>query len=130
MIFGVGLDMLEIDRMKKLLTGTSADRLMARILTKAEQEIALTRKGRLAEFVAGRFAAKEAVVKAFGCGLGGIIGFQDIEILPDAWGKPRCSISHDALVRLGLTPSESLRFHISITHSQTMAAAYVIIEQL
>jgi holo-[acyl-carrier protein] synthase len=129
MIFGVGLDMLEIDRMKKLLSGTSADRLMARVLTKAEQEIALTRKGRLAEFVAGRFAAKEAVVKAFGCGLGGIIGFQDIEILPDALGKPCCSISQGALVRLG-TPADSLRFHISITHSQTMAAAYVIIEQL
>jgi holo-[acyl-carrier protein] synthase len=129
MIFGVGLDMLEIDRMKKLLSGTSADRFMARVLTQAEQAIALTRKGRLAEFVAGRFAAKEAVVKAFGCGLGGIIGFQDIEILPDALGKPRCSITKGALERLGLTAVDTLQLHITITHSQTMAAAYVIIEQ-
>jgi holo-[acyl-carrier protein] synthase len=129
MIFGVGMDMLEIDRMKKLLSGASADRFMARVLTHGELELALTRKGRLAEFIAGRFAAKEAVVKAFGCGLGGVIGFHDIEILPDALGKPYCSIASGALERLGLKAVDSLKLHISITHSQTMAAAYVIIEQ-
>jgi holo-[acyl-carrier protein] synthase len=129
MIYGVGMDMLEISRMKKIMEGKAAKRFMERILTLAERELANTRKARLSEFIAGRFAAKEAVVKAFGSGIGKIVGFQDIEILPDALGKPCCTIAAVALERLGLTKDSNMRIHLSITHSESMAAAYVIIEQ-
>jgi len=119
--------MVEIDRMGKLLASATAERFMERILTAAERELAQTRKGRMTEFVAGRFAAKEAVVKAFGCGIGHLVGFQDIEVLPDALGKPLCTLSQAALSNLGYSANE-LRLHLSITHSQNMAAAYVIVE--
>lgn len=129
MIYGVGIDMLEISRMKKIIEGKAAKRFLERILTLAETEVANTRKNRLCEFIAGRFAAKEAVVKAFGTGIGKQIGFQDIEILPDELGKPCCTISTKALERLNFPAGPTMRIHLSITHSESMAAAYVIIEQ-
>jgi holo-[acyl-carrier protein] synthase len=128
MIRGVGMDLLEIGRMKKILTGKAAERFLERILTSAERELAYPRKGRLSEFIAGRFAAKEAVVKALGCGIGQIMGFQDIEILPDRLGKPVCSISPEALQRLGYA-NDSITIHLSISHTESMAAAYAVVEQ-
>jgi holo-[acyl-carrier protein] synthase len=130
MIYGVGMDMLEISRMKKIMEGKAAKRFLERILTVAERELAQTRKGRFSEFIAGRFAAKEAVVKALGSGIGQMIGFQDIEILPDAFGKPCCTIASAAIDRLGLPMDSIMRIHLSITHSESMAAAYVIIEHI
>jgi holo-[acyl-carrier protein] synthase len=128
MICGVGMDLLEMSRMKKIVAGKTAERFIERILTSAERKLANTRQARLSEFIAGRFAAKEAVVKALGCGIGQIVGFQDIEILPDSLGKPLCFISPQALERLGYT-SDSITIHLSITHSESMAAAYAIVEQ-
>lgn len=128
MIYGVGMDMLEINRMRKILEGKAAQRFLERILTTAERDLAAARKGRLSEFIAGRFAAKEAVVKALGCGIGQNVGFQDIEVLPDALGKPICTVKAEALKRLSLPVDAALRIHLSITHSESMAAAYVIIE--
>ncbi len=128
MIYGVGMDMLEINRMKKIIGSKAAKRFLERILTQAERDLADKRKGRLSEFIAGRFAAKEAVVKALGSGIGQSVGFQDIEILPNELGKPCCTITAEALERVGFTMDTNLRIHLSITHSESMAAAYVIIE--
>ncbi|WNR46965.1 holo-ACP synthase [Paenibacillus roseipurpureus] len=128
MIIGVGTDLVEIARLRKMIEGTSGDRFLERILTPGERELAEKRRGRLAEFVAGRFAAKEAIVKAIGCGIGKQIGFQDIEVLPDALGKPVCTVKEEALLRADL--EGNLRLHISITHTDTMAAAYAIVEQV
>lgn len=97
-------------------------------MTPPERELAQKRRGRLAEFASGRFAAKEAIVKAIGCGIGKQIGFQDVEVLPDGLGKPICHVREEALQRAGLIGS--LRIHISITHTESMAAAYAIVEQL
>ncbi|OAS17435.1 holo-ACP synthase [Paenibacillus oryzisoli] len=128
MIIGVGTDLLEIERVRSMLESSSGHRFMERILTPAERDLAQQRRGRLAEFVSGRFAAKEAIVKAIGCGIGKQIGFQDLEVLPDTLGKPVCTVRDEALQRSGL-PS-SCRIHISITHTGSMAAAYAIVEQL
>ncbi|NQX62446.1 holo-ACP synthase [Paenibacillus qinlingensis] len=128
MIIGVGTDLIEIERIGKMLESSSGDRFMERILTPAERDLAQKRRGRLAEFVSGRFAAKEAIVKAIGCGIGKQIGFQDLEVLPDTLGKPVCTVKDAALLRAGL-PS-SYRIHISITHTGSMASAYAIVEQL
>ncbi|MBP1992362.1 holo-ACP synthase [Paenibacillus eucommiae] len=128
MILGIGTDLVEISRMRKALEQTTGERFLERILTPAERELALQRRGRLAEFAAGRFAAKEAIVKALGCGIGKQVGFQDIEVLPDSLGKPECRISPGALQRAG--QEESLRVHISITHTESMASAYAIAERI
>jgi holo-[acyl-carrier protein] synthase len=50
--------------------------------------------------------------------------------LPDALGKPSCAISAAALKRLDLPVYSTMRIHLSITHSESMAAAYVIIEHI
>ncbi|MGO4499028.1 holo-ACP synthase [Paenibacillus sp. 2RAB27] len=128
MIIGVGTDLVEIERISKMLEGSSGDRFLERVLTPAERELAQQRRGRLAEFVSGRFAAKEAIVKAIGCGIGKQIGFQDVEVLPDLLGKPVCTVKEEAMLRAGLQGSH--RIHISITHTGSMAAAYAIVEKL
>jgi holo-[acyl-carrier protein] synthase len=128
MIIGIGTDLVEIARMRKALEQTTGGRFLERILTPKERELALKRKGRLAEFAAGRFAAKEAIVKALGCGIGKQVGFQDVEVLPDALGKPECTIHEDACKRAG--QDSGIRIHISITHTDSMASAYAIVERL
>jgi len=128
MIIGIGTDLLEIDRIRRTLDGPAGARFMEKLLTPSEREQAEERKGRLAEFVAGRFAAKEAVSKAFGCGIGRYVTFHDIEVLAEENGRPACIISAASLERLGLP--ETVRVHLSITHSETMAAAYAIAERI
>ncbi|MEX1031399.1 MAG: holo-ACP synthase [Paenibacillaceae bacterium] len=128
MIRGIGTDIVEIDRIRLILLNESADRFLTRVLTPAERAHADKRGGRLYEYIAGRFAAKEAVSKALGCGIGQRLGFQDIEILPNAAGKPLCKISKRSrnLAKCG----DNTNFHLSITHSSKMASAFVVWEEL
>ncbi|THF72660.1 holo-ACP synthase [Cohnella fermenti] len=130
MIAGVGLDVVELERVDRLLAGSAGSRFMARVLTAAERDRCRERAGRrLLEFVAGRFAAKEAVVKALGCGIGAAVGFLDIEVLPDASGRPECRLSPEAWARLGLE-EERHHLHVAITHERSLAAATAIVERL
>lgn len=128
MIKGIGTDLVDIDRIQHIVLSGSSERFLARVLTPAERMIADQRRGRLYEFVAGRFAAKEAVSKALGCGIGQQLGFQDIEILADEAGKPLCHISKRSqqLANCG----DHTHFHLSITHSSNMASAFVVWEEL
>lgn len=130
MIYGIGNDILEIERIDRLLSGRQAEVFMKRVLTPAEREIAATRGKRMVEFVSGRFAAKEAVSKAFGCGIGAVMGFTDIEVLPDSSGRPVASLSSQAWERLQLPYDKQYEIHLSITHQTKLAAAFAIVEQL
>ncbi|KMY52801.1 4'-phosphopantetheinyl transferase [Bacillus sp. FJAT-27231] len=116
MIQGIGMDIVEISRIQKLIE--RQPKFIERILTKKEQEIFYSRKGRRQyEYAAGRFAAKEAFAKALGSGIGETLSFQDIETAADEYGKPYI----EAPLSSGV--------HLSITHSQEYAAAQVIIEK-
>lgn len=117
MIYGIGLDIVELSRIKRLLDKN--DRFEKRILTPKERERLNKLYGqRKVEFAAGRFAAKEAYVKAAGTGISGFLGFQDISILNDALGKPYVvHVQHYFIA------------HLSITHSKEYAAAQVILEK-
>lgn len=128
MIIGIGTDLVDIQRIRTILEKESGRKLMERILTPKEIGLAEEGKGRVAQFTAGRFAAKEAIVKALGCGIGESAGFLDIEILPDEKGKPICTLSDRARKRLEL--DRDVRVHISITHTDELAAAYAVVEQL
>ncbi|MFC5702512.1 holo-ACP synthase [Cohnella faecalis] len=129
MIAGIGLDIVETARMEKLLNSAIRDRFAERVLTLKERERFFALPARRAlEFIAGRFAAKEAVTKAIGCGIGGLVGFQDIEIMPDGSGKPVCRLSDAALDRLGWQGT-GCSFHVAITHEKSMAAATAVIER-
>lgn len=99
MIIGVGTDILEIGRV------SLNKAFIERILTPAEQTLLeqISQDARKLEFLAGRFAAKEALMKALGTGIGKS-SFQDFNILPTPSGQPHCelpginvflSISHD-----------------------------------
>jgi len=127
MIFGVGTDIVNLGHIQAILEQKTGERFVERLLTQAERSLALQRESRRIEFVAGRFAGKEAVVKAFGCGIGNIVGLQDIEILPDATGKPTCALSAKAWMRLGLDPAAT-RIHISLSHSGRTAIAFAVVE--
>jgi len=127
MIIGIGNDLIEIDRVKKIMEGKVAEKFIQRILTPVEQKLAKERNGKIFEFISGRFAAKEAIVKALGCGIGSQISFQDMEIIPDAKGRPICKLNITALKSLGL--DQKLRVHISITHSEKLASAFALIEK-
>ncbi|MCU6712214.1 holo-ACP synthase [Paenibacillus sp. J5C_2022] len=130
MITGIGHDMTDVDRIAEAVGGRAGQRFMERVLTEAERKLASSYSGvRLHGFVAGRFAAKEAVVKAFGCGIGAVLGFQDVEILPDANGKPVCTIGEAAWSRLGLQP-EYIRLHLTITHEKSIASAFAVAERV
>lgn len=126
MIIGIGTDIIEKARVRQLMEGRLGERFVQRILTEREQQLAAERKEQV-EFAAGRFAAKEAIVKAFGCGIGEYIGFQDIEIVPDRLGKPLCTLSAQAMNRLG-HDFEALTIHLSISHGKTVVSAFAVVE--
>lgn len=127
MIIGVGTDLTEMKRIQEILSGKRGTAFLRRILTAGE--LALLEgisERRRAEFAAGRWAAKEAVSKALGCGIGGALGFQDIEVLPDALGKPLCFVSEAVWDHLGFRA----KVHLSITHTNEWAAAFAVAERL
>ncbi|HEY4601009.1 MAG TPA: holo-ACP synthase [Cerasibacillus sp.] len=115
MIKGIGIDLIELERIHKHIQD---QRFIDRILTKAEQQIYFTLKSntRKAEFLAGRFAAKEAFSKAIGTGIG-TLSFQDIEVLSNELGAPVINVNG----------FDTEKIFISITHSQSYALAQVII---
>lgn len=130
---GIGHDLELLDRVRSIITGKSGGRFIERVLTPAEREHAVSTFGprvsdRWIEFTAGRFAAKEAVAKALGCGIGGMLGFQDIEILPAPGGKPACRLSRSAIERLRLD-SDRFVIHVTISHTRTMVSAVAIAEE-
>jgi holo-[acyl-carrier protein] synthase len=116
MIKGIGLDIVEIGRIRELLG--RQPKFVKRILTEREEDMFLSlSEGRRIEYVAGRFAAKEAYSKAYGTGIGTVLSFQDIEICKDGNGKPYFS------------KPEGTTAHLSITHSREFAAAQVVMEE-
>lgn len=117
MIKGIGLDLVELERIEKMMLRSK--KFVERILTEKEQQIFETLPhARQVEFLAGRFAAKEAYSKANGTGIGKDCELQQIEILKDEIGKPVLYFN-GALVN----------GFISITHTKTTAAAQVILMQ-
>ena len=116
MITGIGLDITELSRIKKVKEKTS--KFEARILT--NKELAIMSKlstSRQLEFLAGRFAAKEAFSKALGTGIGKECSFHDIEILKETNGKPTLYFKGNLVNGL-----------VSITHTKEYAAAQVILQ--
>lgn len=87
MIFGIGSDLVEVSRMARLWE-RFGEQLARRILM--PEELALFRPDdRPVRFLAMRFAAKEAVVKALGTGFAHGVWLRDIGVVPNAWGQPQ-----------------------------------------
>jgi len=118
----VGLDAIEIERIERSLE-RHGQRFLDRVYTAREQETGAHRRDRSA-FLAGRFAAKEAVLKALGTGWSGGIGFTDVEVLRLASGAPQVTLHALALERARELGIEG--FLISITHTRRDAHAVAI----
>ncbi|MGB9886136.1 MAG: holo-ACP synthase [Moorellales bacterium] len=121
---GIGIDLVEIARLERAWCRYGS-RFLGRVYTAAEQSYCLS-KGRPAASLAARFAAKEAVMKALGLGLGGV-RWRDIEILPDAAGRPTLRLLGAAQGRaaeLGICS-----WHLSLAHGRDYAVAVVLAER-
>jgi holo-[acyl-carrier protein] synthase len=124
MIAGLGIDVIRVDRFEKA-EARPGEGLADEVLTAAE--IAYCRgKARPAPFVAARFAAKEALLKALGTGRRGRISWRDIEVVSDEMGKPSFVLGgevKEVVERLGVRA-----IHLSMTHTNETAAAVVVLE--
>ncbi|MGE6257926.1 holo-ACP synthase [Heyndrickxia sporothermodurans] len=117
MIKGIGLDIIEIERIHQLRI--RQQRFPEKILSEKELESYKDiKESRKSEYLAGRFAAKEAFSKALGTGIGKELSLQEMEIMVDGRGKPYFK-----------KPIEK-GVHLSITHSKQYAAAQVVIESV
>ncbi len=122
MILGIGTDLAEISRIRRV----GLRRLAERILSKEELAWLPDTNQRRGEWLAGRFAAKEAVAKATGTGIGGQLSFREIEIFNDVKGKPWVRMAPEVLKGFGW--EQDVTIHLSITHSEEHALAFVVVE--
>jgi holo-[acyl-carrier protein] synthase len=125
-IVGLGVDLCDVERIRRALDGPTGARFRERVFTPAEQEYCEARqRGRFASYAA-RFAAKEAAMKALGTGWSGGVAWRDFEVLPAADGPPRLVLHGEAAkvaARRGVT-----RFLVALSHTDAGAVASVIAE--
>jgi holo-[acyl-carrier protein] synthase len=115
---GLGLDLVEIETIRLAL---KRDPTAAEAWLSARELDLLAERTVIPNVLAGRVAAKEAVVKALGCGFSGDVTWQDVEILSDGAGAPVVILLGGALQvaqKLGIS-----KILVSITHVQSLAAA-------
>src|SRR5690349_7682414 len=121
-IIGHGIDLVEVARIARMRTDHAAH-FLDRCFTPAEQRYCLDYK--LAdEHLAGRFAAKEAILKVLGTGWRGQIAWTDMEVRPEPSGQPKVGLSGECAriaKELGIS-----RWHVSISHIETHATASAI----
>lgn len=118
MKLATGVDLLEIGRLKDAIAA-HGNRFLERIFTPRELETSASRL----ESLAGRFAAKEAVAKALGCGIGEV-SWKEIEILRAESGAPEL-VLHGAAERLAKSRGLS-GWSLSVSHSQTYAVSLAV----
>ncbi|MGE0880824.1 MAG: holo-ACP synthase [Acidimicrobiia bacterium] len=119
-MIGIGIDAVDIDRFRRSLERTP--RLVDRLFTEGERTYA-ARRNDPTERLAARFAAKEAVMKAMGVGLGSF-GFHDVEVIRAESGAPSLVLrgaAQDLARSRGIT-----NWHVSLTHTALIAQAVVV----
>ncbi len=125
MIYGVGIDLVQIKRMEEVLQRWG-DKFKNKVFTAGEVAYC-QKKRRAATSYAARFAAKEAFVKALGIGMRQGIHWRDIEVTHGALGKPMLKIggrAQEICKREGIE-----RIFLSLTHDQDYSSAMVILEK-
>lgn len=119
MIAGVGIDLCEVARMER---ACQSDAFCRRVFTAEELDLAGNSPERF-RHLAGFFAAKEAFAKATGLGLSKV-GLHNVSVVHDDRGRPQLCLSESATLK----PYRAARFHLSISHERSLAAAVVIYE--
>ena len=124
MILGTGIDIIEVARIRASYE-RFGERFLNRILRPAEIAYSLSHRAP-APFLAARFAAKEAISKAFGTGIGAQLGWQDMEVGRKESGEPFV-ILHEAGKKL-LEERGGRIVHLSLSHTEQHATAMAILE--
>jgi len=121
---GIGVDAVDVARFKEVMARRPA--VLDRLFTAAERAYA-ERCADPAPRFAARFAAKEAALKALGVGMGEA-GFREVEVVRDESGEPHLALSGRAAT---LAADRGVRrWHVSLTHTDTVAVASVVAEGL
>ena len=124
MIAGMGVDIAEVDRIQAAIE-RHGESFLRRIYTVKEREYCEQFRNKYERY-AGRFAAKEAAMKALGTGWRGGVKWTDFEVVREAGGRPSIALGGEAKKiadRLGVK-----RISLSITHTATQALAQAIFE--
>ena len=119
-VIGVGIDLCEVDRMRRVLARTPG--FATRVFTEDEQAYCRERRDPVERFAA-RFAAKEAVLKAMGVGLGAC-AFREIEVVRAESGAPSLAL-HGTAAELAAARGIG-QWHMSLSHTSAVAEALVI----
>lgn len=120
MIYSVGIDLIDTERISKALDRWGKT-FANKILGEEEYEMYLKKFNKV-QFLSGRFAAKEAVIKTLGAFFERRISFKDIQVLNDLYGKPYVHLEDNLRERV-----LDKEIKVSITHERKMAAAVAII---
>ncbi len=124
MIVGIGVDLCEVGRLEAAIV-RHGERFLARIYTERERAYCESKPNRMERF-AGRFAAKEAAMKAIGTGWSRGVGWHDFEVTRAASGQP--IIRFHGMARKIAEELGVARALVSITHTRSMAMAQVVLE--
>ena len=121
-VSGIGIDAVELPRFRRVLE--RRPKIVGRVFTAGEQAYAETAAD-AAPHLAARFAAKEAVLKALGVGIGAV-GWRDIEVVRTTAGAPSLVVRGRAAA---LAEQRGIvRWHVSLSHTDTVAVASVVAE--
>jgi holo-[acyl-carrier protein] synthase len=123
-ILGIGIDLIEVERIRSSFQ-RFGERFVNRILLPNEISYCLSHKDP-GPFLAARFAAKEAISKAFGTGIGAQLGWQDMEVGRKQSGEPFVILHGGGLELMKARNGTSVR--ISLSHTQAHATAIAILE--
>ena len=125
MIIGIGIDIVSIDRIKKVIDKWG-DRFAWRILSEKEMG-EYYESGRSILYISGRFSIKEALIKAMG-GYWEGFRFDTIEVLDNHKGAPTIRFSEETLI---LNPRfRNYKIHVSLSHDGNLAVSQVVIEDI
>ncbi|HPC60863.1 MAG TPA: holo-ACP synthase [Verrucomicrobiota bacterium] len=124
MVLGLGIDIIEVGRIQASYE-KFGERFLNRILHPNEISYSLSHKTP-GPFLAARFAAKEAISKAFGTGIGAQLGWRDMEVARRESGEPYVILHDNGLKLLRERGAHSVR--LSLSHTRDYAAAVAILE--
>lgn len=122
-----GVDIVETDRIEKSFEKLGAA-FRDRVFTEAEINYCESKKAVKFQSYAARFAAKEAVSKAFGTGIGNRVSWKNVEVINDEKGKPNIVLNGTAKDMLDEINAHSVS--LSLSHCDNYAVAYVVIQTL
>ncbi len=125
-IVGLGTDLASVERFRMFISNNKAA-LLGRLFTLGEREYSFAKKDP-APHLAARFAAKESCLKAFGTGWREGISWHDMEVVPDALGRPVLQLSGRAAEIAAAKRVEVV--HLSYSHDGAYAVATVVLEYL